>query len=373
MPTNYTPLTNGQFATAAVFNAPLEELDDALEAVVAGSKALTAPDITSFANSTHTHQDAANGGSLDAAAIGTGTLNNARVNWAAPSAIGGTTPAAITGTTLTATSAMALTLAAGNSRLLNYQSGGVNRWAVYADNAAESGSEAGSDFRIGRYFDNGTFRDDAMVITRSSRAVYFPGTVSKGGGTFLIDHPLDPANRNLLHSFVEGPRADLIYRGHVQLSNGQAVVDIDTASGMTPGTFAALTKHTDAQVFLQNEGPGWSAVRGALVGGTLTIEAERNNSNDRVAWLVIAERNDAFYLASDLTDAQGRFVVEVDKEAPTAQELALLDPIESDDLADTLQETIAVLIGKRGYPMHGHLTGLTVPMREIRPRKPRGG
>src|SRR5262249_44826579 len=31
------------------------------------------------------------------------------------------------------------------------------------------------------------------------------GTVSKGGGAFKIDHPLDPANKYLSHSFVESP------------------------------------------------------------------------------------------------------------------------------------------------------------------------
>jgi len=31
------------------------------------------------------------------------------------------------------------------------------------------------------------------------------GSVSKGSGSFKIDHPLDPANKYLYHSFVESP------------------------------------------------------------------------------------------------------------------------------------------------------------------------
>jgi hypothetical protein len=31
------------------------------------------------------------------------------------------------------------------------------------------------------------------------------GTLTKGGGAFRIDHPLDPENRILQHSFVESP------------------------------------------------------------------------------------------------------------------------------------------------------------------------
>jgi len=39
------------------------------------------------------------------------------------------------------------------------------------------------------------------------------GTVSKGGGSFKIDHPLDPSNKTLSHSFVESPDMMNIYNG----------------------------------------------------------------------------------------------------------------------------------------------------------------
>lgn len=64
MATNYTPLTNGQGATAANFNAPLQELDDSIEDIRDGSGTLSAPDITSFANAEHDHTDSAGGGLL---------------------------------------------------------------------------------------------------------------------------------------------------------------------------------------------------------------------------------------------------------------------------------------------------------------------
>jgi hypothetical protein len=41
------------------------------------------------------------------------------------------------------------------------------------------------------------------------------GTLSKGGGSFKIDHPLDPTNKNLYHSFVESPDMMNIYNGNV--------------------------------------------------------------------------------------------------------------------------------------------------------------
>lgn len=62
------------------------------------------------------------------------------------------------------------------------------------------------------------------------------GTLSKGSGTFVIDHPLDPANKLLFHSFVESPDVKNIYDGNVTLDgNGEATVRL-------PDYFLALNK-----------------------------------------------------------------------------------------------------------------------------------
>lgn len=53
------------------------------------------------------------------------------------------------------------------------------------------------------------------------------GSLTKGGGSFKIDHPLDPANQYLYHSFVESPDMKNIYDGVVTLDgNGEAVVEM---------------------------------------------------------------------------------------------------------------------------------------------------
>jgi hypothetical protein len=39
------------------------------------------------------------------------------------------------------------------------------------------------------------------------------GTLSKAAGSFIIDHPLDPVNKTLSHSFVESPDMMNIYNG----------------------------------------------------------------------------------------------------------------------------------------------------------------
>ena len=135
------------------------------------------------------------------------------------------------------------------------------------------------------------------------------GSITKGSGGFRITHPLDE-DKWLYHSFIEGPQADLIYRGKAVLEDGSASVSIDDAAGMTSGTFVELTQ--DIQVFVQNTS-GWTPVRGQVVGGILTIEAQ-TSCDDEVGWLVIAERADSFVKDWDLTDEDGHLITELVKE-----------------------------------------------------------
>jgi hypothetical protein len=62
------------------------------------------------------------------------------------------------------------------------------------------------------------------------------GTLAKSAGSFKIDHPLDPQNKYLLHSFVESPDMMNIYNGNVVLDgSGQADVAL-------PAWFEALNR-----------------------------------------------------------------------------------------------------------------------------------
>ncbi len=62
------------------------------------------------------------------------------------------------------------------------------------------------------------------------------GNLSKASGSFKIDHPLDPFNKILYHSFVESPDMKNIYDGVVTTdANGEAEVEL-------PDYFQALNK-----------------------------------------------------------------------------------------------------------------------------------
>jgi len=144
------------------------------------------------------------------------------------------------------------------------------------------------------------------------------GAFSKGSGSFRIPHPL-PAltdTKDLVHSFIEGPQADLIYRGVVTLSSGSATVNIDTEGGMTEGTFVLLCGNVSC--FTTNES-NWDAVKASVTGNVLTIESENASSTAKVSWLVIGERIDQHMLDTDWTDASGKVIVEPDKAVDSAE------------------------------------------------------
>tara|TARA_R110000765_G_scaffold355093_1_gene445288 strand:+ start:59 stop:2914 length:2856 start_codon:yes stop_codon:yes gene_type:complete len=133
------------------------------------------------------------------------------------------------------------------------------------------------------------------------------GTVSKSSGSFQIDHPLPNMSNThyLYHSFIEGPQADLIYRGKVDLVNGSASINLDTVSKMTSGTFGVLNRNV--QCFTSNESD-WDAVKGSVSGNTLTISCQNASSTANVSWLVIGERKDKHMYDTGWTDDDG-FVI----------------------------------------------------------------
>lgn len=72
-----------------------------------------------------------------------------------------------------------------------------------------------------------------VTVTGNAHVV---GALSKGSGTFVIDHPLDPRNKLLFHSFVESPDVKNLYDGIAILDErGEAVIKL-------PSYFLALNK-----------------------------------------------------------------------------------------------------------------------------------
>jgi hypothetical protein len=154
----------------------------------------------------------------------------------------------------------------------------------------------------------------SRMTVAAAGTVNVVGTFTAGTKTFRIDHPL-PAKTDthyLLHSSIEGPQADLSYRGRADLVSGTVDVNIDTAAGMTDGTFVLLCG--DVQCFTSNE-DGWTALKGSVTGNVLTITAQDNTCTDTVSWMVVGERKDAKMIESEWADDDGKLIVETLKSA----------------------------------------------------------
>lgn len=65
------------------------------------------------------------------------------------------------------------------------------------------------------------------LVLGESGDLAIEGHLSKASGSFKIDHPLDPKNKYLYHSFVESPDMMNIYNGNAVLDvNGEAVIQM---------------------------------------------------------------------------------------------------------------------------------------------------
>ena len=125
------------------------------------------------------------------------------------------------------------------------------------------------------------------------------GTLSKGGGSFKIDHPLDPAHKYLYHSFVESPDMMNVYNGTVTLDHvGRATVEL-------PDWFEALNR--DFRYQLTPIGaPTVVYISEEVADGKFGIAGGK--PGQKVSWQVTGIRQDAWANAN-------RIPVEADKPA----------------------------------------------------------
>jgi len=137
------------------------------------------------------------------------------------------------------------------------------------------------------------------VAAQFAGDVQVVGNLSKSGGSFQVDHPLDPANKYLYHSFVESPDMKNIY-------DGNAVTDSSGAVTVTmPDWFEALNR--DFRYQLTTIGQLCQAtVASEISHNTFTIKTDKPNV--KVSWQVTGIRQDAWANSH-------RIPVEVDKAA----------------------------------------------------------
>jgi len=119
--------------------------------------------------------------------------------------------------------------------------------------------------------------------------LHVAGTLSKSAGSFVIDHPLDPENKVLRHSFAESPEMMNIYKGRAKLNGGKAVIEL-------PYYFDALNHPEGREINLTCIN-GWSPLflEGEIKNNRLTVKTTKDGSPDQeFSWIVYAVRNDSY-------------------------------------------------------------------------------
>ncbi|MFQ5608154.1 MAG: hypothetical protein ACE5GA_09425, partial [Candidatus Zixiibacteriota bacterium] len=208
-------------------------------------------------------------------------------------------------------------------------SDGVTRRAVLGRASGNfSGPPTGESYGVYGWGERGAtaygvYGRAAFALT--NYAGYFFGnahvtnTLTKGAGAFKIDHPLDPANRYLQHSFVESPDMKNVYDGNVTIdANGEAAVTL-------PDYFEALNRDFRYQLTAVGApGPNLHVAR-KISGNSFRIAG--GEPGMEVCWQVTGTRQDAYANAH-------RIQVEVGK--PAGEKGLYMHPVEHSQ-SETLQ------------------------------------
>ncbi len=120
--------------------------------------------------------------------------------------------------------------------------------------------------------------------------VHVNGTLSKAAGSFKIDHPLDPTNKYLSHSFVESPDMMNVYNGNVMLdANGEATVTM-------PDYFEALNIEFRYQLTAIGKPSPGLYISEEIKGNRFRIAG--GAPGGKVSWMVTGIRNDPYAKAN---------------------------------------------------------------------------
>lgn len=183
----------------------------------------------------------------------------------------------------------------GNADLLMHSSIVTNaiNFAAASGNGDTKATLYISQFNGTNYFDR--------IIINNAGTVSVPGLLAKGGGSFQIDHPLDPENKYLYHSFVESPDMKNMYDGVITTDgSGYATITL-------PDWFQALNADFRYQLTVLDDSDAdetllWAKVVkkvGTQAPNQFTIRTSKGNVE--VSWQITGTRHDAFANANRIT------------------------------------------------------------------------
>ncbi len=156
------------------------------------------------------------------------------------------------------------------------KSGGLNSCGIYSRNESPDGINIACA---------GLIASDGGQA--GNTAIYAYGDIAASSKSFIIDHPIDPANKYLKHFSIESDEALLIYRGQAILDeNGKAVIELkDYQTAIIKNITYNLTSIGSPTVFYVEEEVSEA--------GLFVIAGDKPGA--KVNWTIYAERDDAYF------------------------------------------------------------------------------
>lgn len=163
--------------------------------------------------------------------------------------------------------------------------GGGAQKAISFAAATDGNAVTNPTLYIGHYDGFGAYSD--RLIINANGSVQVTGALSKGGGSFKIDHPLDPENKYLYHSFVESPDMMNVYNGNITTdANGYATITL-------PDYFEALNKDFRYQLTIVDENDtAWSFAKVVQKVHNNTFVIRTSAPEIEVSWQITGIRKD---------------------------------------------------------------------------------
>jgi hypothetical protein len=146
------------------------------------------------------------------------------------------------------------------------------------------------------YGSNSSWNPSGMAFVVNSSSYYYfnnagdmniTGTLYAAAKSFIINHPLAPDSKQLIHASLEGPETAVYYRGEAHLVRGEATIKL-------PDYFEALTRPEQRTVQLTPI-DGWAPlfVSGGVKQGTFQVRTNASGDQaQRFYWEVKAVRAD---------------------------------------------------------------------------------
>ena len=161
--------------------------------------------------------------------------------------------------------------------------GGLHTWDVYAEGTIGVGPS--------RVLPDG--RREGVV----NAGIDNSGRVFGKTKPFIIDHPLDPEDRSLVHAAIEGPEYAVYYRGEDRLEGGKAVVEL-------PAYFEALVREEGRTVqvtpLFEDDEPVRALAASRVRDGRFSVRTVDGSPADHAfCWEVKAVRADVDELVAE--------------------------------------------------------------------------